>query len=120
LDGPWQLNNLEMLPPVLLEVKNGQEEQGIRTIEFDASRGAFLFVAGNSTSDSKAPFNFYSWDGNPQGIVRHFEQVRFHKKMKVEGVTHATVGGRGGIVFVDDGGGYQVLWDDDLRLTVVQ
>jgi hypothetical protein len=49
-------------------------------------------------------------------VVRYFEEVRFHKRMKVEGVTDAMVGGRGAIIFVDDGGGYQVLWDDDLRL----
>jgi hypothetical protein len=36
--------------------------------------------------------------------------------MKVEGVTHARIDGRGAIVFVDDSGGYQVLWDDDPRL----
>jgi hypothetical protein len=42
--------------------------------------------------------------------------VRFHKKMKVEGVTQGTIGNRGAIVFVDDGGGYQVLWEDDPRL----
>ena len=116
VDGPWQLSNFEMLPPVSLAIKDDRGEQGIRTIGFDPSRGVWLIVAGNSTSASKAPFALYSWDGNAQGVVRHFENVRFHKKMKVEGVTHATVGGRGAIVFVDDAGGYQVLWDDDPRL----
>jgi hypothetical protein len=116
VDGPWRLSNFEMLPPVSLAIQDDRGEQGIRTIGFDASRGAWLIVAGNSTSASKAPFTLYAWDGNAHGVVHHFEKVRFHKRMKVEGVTHAGIGGRGAMVFVDDGGGYQVLWDDDPRL----
>jgi hypothetical protein len=117
VDGPWSLSNLEMVPPVFLAIEDDRGEQGIRTIGFDPPQGAWLIVAGNSTSASKAPFTLYSWDGNPQGVVSHFEDVRFHKRMKVEGVTHGTVGGRGAVVFVDDAGGYQALWDDDSRLT---
>jgi hypothetical protein len=116
VDGPWRLSNFEMLPPVSLAIKADRGEQGIRTIEFDPSRGVWLIVAGNATSASKAPFTLYAWDGNTQGVVHHFEQVRFHKRMKVEGVTHGRVGGRGAMIFVDDGGGYQLLWDDDPRL----
>jgi hypothetical protein len=101
---------------VALAIRDDRGEQGIRTIEFDPSRGVWLIVTGNSTSHSKAPFALYSWDGNAKGAVRHFEEVRFHKKMKVEGVTHGTVDGHGAIVFVDDRGGYQVLWDADPRL----
>ena len=116
VDGPWHLSNFEMLPSIALAIEADRGEQGIRTIEFDPSRGVCLIVVGNSTSASNAPFTLYSWDGNAQGVVHRFEHVRFHKRMKVEGVTHATVGGRGVIVFVDDCGGYQVLWDDDPRL----
>ena len=36
--------------------------------------------------------------------------------MKVEGVTRGTVKGRPVVVFVDDGGGYQIIWGDDVRL----
>jgi hypothetical protein len=105
-----------MLPPVSLRIGDGQEEQGIRTITYDPSRQGWLIVVGNATSKSKAPFQLYGWDGNAQGVARHFDRVRFHKSMKVEGVTWACIGGRGAIVFADDGGGYQVLWDDDQRL----
>jgi hypothetical protein len=35
--------------------------------------------------------------------------------MKVKGVTRGTVGGQPVVVFVDDGGGYQVLLGDDPR-----
>src|SRR5262249_54729052 len=60
VDGPWSLDNFEMLPPVSLAIEHDPREQGIRTIEFDPSRNAFLIVAGNSTSASKAPFTLYS------------------------------------------------------------
>jgi hypothetical protein len=116
VDGPWDLSNFEMLPPVFLAIQGHREEQGIRTIGFDPAQRAWLIVTGNSTSASKAPFTLYSWDGNEQGVVRHFEKVRFHKRMRVEGVTHGSVGGRGVVIFVDDAGGYQLLWDDDPRL----
>jgi hypothetical protein len=115
-DGPWHLSNFEMLPPVSLAIKDNRDEQGIRTIGSDRARGIWLIVTGNSTSASRAPFALHSWDGNADGIVRHFENVRFHKSMRVEGVTHGRIGGRGVILFVDDGGGYQILWDDDPRL----
>ena len=116
IDGPWDLSNFEMLPPIALATKTDREELGIRSIEFDRSRGVVLIVVGNSTSESKAPFALYSWDGNREGRVQHFPGVQFHKRMKVEGVTHGEVAGRGAMVFVDDAGGYQLLWDDDPRL----
>jgi hypothetical protein len=114
--GAWTLDNFEMLTAVVLQIKDVGEEQGIRAIEYDPSRGTFLVVVGNATSASQARFSFYTWDGNEQGLTQRFKQIRFHKKMKVEGVTHGIIAGRGAVLFVDDGGGYQVLWDDDSRL----
>jgi hypothetical protein len=127
IDGPWELANFEMLPPAYLEIEPDSAErssesamlgeQGIRSMEYDPSRKAMLVVLGNSTSESKAPFELCTWDGNEQGRVQRFEDLRFHKRMKVEGVTHGEIAGRGAIVLVDDAGGYQVLWDDDPRLS---
>ena len=118
IGGLWNLNNFEMLSPVTLDIDVTSGEQGIRTVEYDPSREAFLIVTGNSTSSSKAPFALYSWDGNPEGAVHRFRGVRFGKGMKVEGVTHGDVGGKGAVLFVDDGGGFQFLWDTDPRLRI--
>lgn len=115
-DVPLGAECLELLPPVALAVEDAGDEQGIRTIEYDASRGVSLVVVGNATSSSKAPFSLYSWDGNEEGAVELFEAVRFEDSMRVEGVTRGTVGGRGAVVFVDDRGAYAVVWDDDSRL----
>jgi hypothetical protein len=118
IDGPWTVDNLQLLPPLKLAVPDGQREAGIRAMSLDQSTGTSLIILGNSTSKSKARFTLYSWDGNPRGIVRRYGDVRFDKRMKVEGVTRGTVGGRKAVIVVDDGGGYQVLWADDPRLSV--
>jgi Protein of unknown function (DUF3616) len=114
--GPWELDNLEVLPPLTLAINDQGGEAGIRAMTLDQSSGASLITVGNSTSSSKAPFKLYSWDGNARGRVRYFKDVRFHSRMKVEGVTRGKIGGHSAVVFVDDGGGYQFLWDDDPRL----
>jgi hypothetical protein len=118
ISGIWNLSNFEILPPVVLDTDDIGIEQGIRSMDYDSSREAFLVVVGNAASLPKAPFMLYSWDGNARGSVQRFTGVEFDPKMKVEGVTHGTIEGRGTIIFVDDAGGYQVLWDDDPRLVL--
>jgi hypothetical protein len=116
IGGPWSPDNFEMLPPVTLKLENDGDDRGIRALGYFPSRGEWLVVIGNSTSSSKARFKLYSWDGNAEGLVRCFNDLRFHKKMRVEGVVHGTIAGREAIVFVDDRGGYHSLWVDDPRL----
>jgi len=115
-DGPWTLDNLELLDPLPLVVPKAHGELGIRSMSLDQATGISLITLGNSTSASKAPFRLYSWDANPRGELRYYDRVRFHRRMKVEGVTRGTIGGRKAVIFVDDGGGYQFLWADDERL----
>ena len=119
IDGPWTVDNVQMLPPLKLGVRDDNDEAGIRAMSLDQSTGTSLIILGNSTSRSKARFKLYAWDGNPRGIVQHYDKVKFHKRMKVEGVTRGTVHGRPAVMFVDDGGGFQALWSDDPRLDSV-
>jgi hypothetical protein len=114
--GLWNLNNFEMRPPVLLELPGTSLDRGIRTMEYDEWRKTTLIVTGNAVSRSKVPFELYAWDGNPKGAVTRFDRVRFDPKFRVEGVAPGTIGSRPALVFVDDRGGYQVLWGDDPRL----
>jgi len=116
--GDWDVSNFEMLAPVRLCIEDAGDAQGVRSIEYDPSRQAHLVVVGNSTSRSKAPFEMYLWDGNEAGRVTKFRNVRFAKAMRPEGVAHGTIDGRGCVVFVDDLGGYQVVFDDDPRLEI--
>jgi hypothetical protein len=114
--GPWELKNLEVLSPLSLAVPDQKEEVGIRAMSLDQSTGVSLIILGNATSSSKARFGLYSWDGNARGVLRHYPDVTFHKRMKVEGVTRGTIHGRRAVVFVDDGGGFRALWNDDRLL----
>jgi hypothetical protein len=116
LTGPWDTTNLEVLPSVYLNLEQGAGGQGIRDIQYDPTRGAFLVLVGNDTSLSTSPFRLYTWDGNPEGTTHLVQGIWFAPKMKAEGITHATLGGRGCVVITDDHGGYQVIWDDDPRL----
>lgn len=117
-NGPWDVSNFEVLAPIRLEIEDAGDEQGIRCLEYDPSRNAHLVVVGNSTSRSKAPFEMYLWDGNEAGRMTKFRHLKFSKSMRPEGVTHGTIDGRGCVVFVDDLGGYLVIFDDDPRLAV--
>jgi hypothetical protein len=111
LAGPWQTSNLEAQPPIQLSVATGLDEQGIRGFANERDRDAFLVITGKSISDSHAPFALYEWNGEAGGALRRFD-VAFAKKMKPEGITHGTIGGRKALVIVDDNGGFQVIWAD--------
>src|SRR5262249_5734552 len=115
LDGPWTTDNLKVLPPIRLFLGAAEGPQGIRSIEYVASRHAFLVIVGKAISGGKAPFELYEWKGGHRGKLRRLD-VSFAAKMKPEGVTSGTVAGRLALLFVDDGGGYQVLWLDKTRL----
>lgn len=115
LDGPWTTDNLKMLPPIRLLLDAAEGSRGIRSIEYVASRRAFLVVVGKAISGGTSPFALYEWKGGRRGKLRRLD-VSFAGKMKPEGVTSGTVAGRPALLFVDDGGGYQSLWLDKTRL----
>src|SRR5262249_55626217 len=108
LDGPWTTDNLKVLSPIRLFLDAAEGPQGIRSIEYVPSFHAFLVVVGRSISGGKAPFELYEWKGGRRGKLRRLD-VRFAEKMKPEGLTGGTVGGRPALLFVDDNGGYQTL-----------
>ena len=70
-DGPWTLDDLEMLEPLSLTIPDGHGELGMRAMSLDQSTSVSLITLGNPTSASKAPFRLYSWDGNPRGELRY-------------------------------------------------
>jgi hypothetical protein len=115
LDGPWTTDNLKMLAPIRLLLDPAGGARGIRSIEYVASRHAFLVVVGKAISGGKAPFALYEWKGGRRGKLRRLN-VSFAEKMKPEGVMSGTIAGKSALLFVDDGGGYQALWLDKTRL----
>jgi hypothetical protein len=115
LAGPWDESNLEALTPIRLQVEAAVGDQGVRGMANGPNGKGFLVSVGNATSDDEAPFSIYSWDGNQDGVVERLP-FDFAKKMKPEGLTVGTVGGRPAIVFADDRGGYQVVWLDSVPI----
>lgn len=109
--GPWATSNLEVMGSVTLRVERAAGKQGIRGMATLPDGKGFILTVANATSEDEAPFAVYSWDGNSGGAVRRIP-LSFSKKMKAEGLTMATLGGKRAIVFVDDGGGYAVVWLD--------
>jgi hypothetical protein len=115
LAGPWTTENLEVMPEIRLAIEPGAAAEGVRDIQYDPVRKVFLVIVGRSVSGTDAEFRLYAWDGNAAGAVRRFANVSFPPKMKPEGVTTGTVGGRRAIVVLDDRGGFATLFDDDPR-----
>jgi hypothetical protein len=115
LAGSWNTGNLEALPAIQLSVESTNDEQGIRGISYDQNRGAFLVITGKSVSDSKADFALYEWKGEADGKTRRLD-YSFAKKMKPEGITHGTIGGKSVLVIVDDAGGFMIVWDNPAQL----
>jgi hypothetical protein len=111
LAGPWTTSNLEAQPPIQLSIESVGDEQGIRELSNAQRRDGFFVIVGKSISDSNAPFALYEWGGNADVAPRRFSVV-FARKMKPEGITRGTIGGRSALVIVDDGGGFQVVWED--------
>src|SRR5215510_8540117 len=112
LDGPWTTKNLEAQTPIHLSPVPVGDEQGIRCLYNELDRDGFLVIIGKATRVSEAPYSLYEWDGNAGGAMRRLNVV-FAKKMKPEGITRGSIGGRNALVIVDDGGGFQVVWDDN-------
>jgi hypothetical protein len=111
LAGPWTTANLELLPPIQLRTLGMEGEQGVRSIEYIPSHKSFLVVLGKTISKTRTPFGVYEWNGYPLGALRRLG-ISFADKMKPEGLTSGTIAGKPMLLFLDDGGGYQVLWLD--------
>lgn len=112
LDGPWTTDNLKVLQPIRLMLGTAGGARGIRSIEYAHELHAFLVIVGKSISGGPGPFELYEWKGGRRGKLRR-RNVSFAEKMKPEGVTSATIAGKPALLFVDDGGGYQVLLEPD-------
>src|SRR5262245_11146289 len=111
LAGPWATGNLEALPPVQLSVDASLGEQGIRGFFNETDRDSFLIITGKSSSYSETPCARYEWNGEEGNAARRVD-VAFVKKMKPEGITHGSIGGKKALIIVDDNGGFQVVWAD--------
>jgi hypothetical protein len=112
LAGPWTTSNLEAQAPIHLSIEPLGDDQGIRCLYNEPDRDGFLAIIGKGTKDSEAPYSIYEWNGDAGGATRRLNVV-FARKMKPEGITRGMIGGKSALVIVDDGGGFQIIRDDN-------
>jgi hypothetical protein len=96
-------------PPTVLLARLPQSPgtQGIRDISYDDQTGDFLILIGRSLSGDDAPFQLCAWTRGSDDV--RLIDVKFDRKMKPEGVTTFSSGGKRKILVVDDAGGYAVF-----------
>ncbi|HEY9403622.1 MAG TPA: DUF3616 domain-containing protein [Pyrinomonadaceae bacterium] len=81
---------------------------GIRSIEYDERVKAFRILSGAAANAEKANFKLWEWDGDvTQPMLR--EAGEFDRKLKPEGITRVTTGGRDFTFIVFDTSGYAAM-----------
>jgi hypothetical protein len=113
--GPaWTTAALSTPSVLFARIPQSAGTQGIRDISYDEQTGEFLILLGRSLSGDDAPFQLCAWSGGSEdvGLI----DVKFDRKMKPEGVTAFSSGGKRKILVVDDAGGYAVFKARDQQL----
>jgi hypothetical protein len=81
---------------------------GIRSIEFDERRKAFSVLSGAAADGEQADFKLWEWNGDAlRPLLR--EAGAFDRKLKPEGITRVTSGGRDYNFIVFDTSGYSAM-----------
>ena len=78
---------------------------GIRSIEYDESRKAFFLITGAGPDPEKMDFKTWEWSGD--GATPTLREMQtFDRRLKPEGITRVSNGGRDFIFIVFDTSGY--------------
>jgi hypothetical protein len=109
---PWTTASLEALPPIVLNTGAPPGGHGIRGLCYDPLRGVFIVSLGKAISGTRVDFAQFQWDGGSFGTLRQLAGLTFARTMKAEGVTRTRLGNKDPLVYVDDAGGFLVVWDD--------
>jgi hypothetical protein len=113
---PWTTASLEALPPIVLDTGAPPGGHGIRGLCYDPVREVFVVSLGKAISGTQVDFAQFQWDGGSFGTLRPLPGLTFARTMKAEGVTRAHLGAKEPLVYVDDAGGFLVVWDAAARL----
>ena len=103
----WTTAALSTPTVLLARIPQSPGTQGIRDISYDDQTGDFLILLGRSLSGDDAPFQLCAWTRGSEDV--RLIDVKFDRKMKPEGVTTVSSGGKRKILVVDDAGGYAVF-----------
>lgn len=103
----WTTEALGAPTVLLARIPQPSRTQGIRDICYDDETGDFLILIGRSRSGDDAPFQLCAWTRGSDDV--RLIDVKFDRRMKPEGVTTYSSGGKRKILVVDDAGGYAVF-----------
>jgi hypothetical protein len=81
---------------------------GIRSIEWDESRKTFSLITGAGPDAEKMDFKTWEWSGDDAAPTLR-ELKRFDRRLKPEGITRVSNGGRDYIFVVFDTSGYAAM-----------
>lgn len=104
--GAFSADNMEVTEAKAIRLPLGGV--GIRSVEYDERRKAFRVITGAAANGEKADFKLWEWDGDAARPVFR-ETGMFDRKLKPEGVTRVTSGGRDYTFIVFDTSGYSVM-----------
>src|SRR4029078_7372406 len=109
---PWNTANLTRIGAITLDLQEkgpkGQAK-GILDLAVDPAGHGYYAILGDS--EGKAHHGaLFLWNGSDRGTAAPVSSLAFSPEMKPEGIAFDTIGGREAAVFVDDTGGYYVVW----------
>jgi hypothetical protein len=119
--GAWETSNLERVGTTALDMPapgKGEVAKGVLDLARRTDTGEVYAILGDSVGKARHAA-LYAWDGNQKGTIRTISEVIFHPDMKPEGLAFGTIGGKPVAVIVDDDGGYQVVWQDQMNTVSV-
>jgi len=101
--GALTADNLEVEGPKAIRLPLGGA--GIRSIEYDDRTRAFRVITGAGPNSEKMDFKLWEWDGDGARPALR-ELGTYDRRLKPEGVTRASSGGRDFTFIVFDTSGY--------------
>jgi hypothetical protein len=104
--GPFSQDNLKVEGAKAIRLPLASS--GIRSIEFDERRKAFVIITGAAANREKDDFKLWEWNGDSSAPTLR-ETETFDRKLKPEGVTRFSTGKRDFTFIVFDTSGYVAM-----------
>ena len=104
--GPFSQDNLKVEGAKAIRLPLAGS--GIRSIEYDERRNAFVVITGAAANNEKADFKLWEWNGDSSSPTLR-ETETFDRKLKPEGVTRFSTGKRDFTFIVFDTSGYVAM-----------
>lgn len=103
--GAFNLDNLKVDEPRVMFL--ALEGHGVRDLTYDPRLKSFLIISGAPENEKKTDFVLWEWTG--QSDARPTKLMTLDDKMKPEGISSVTIGGRSFVFLVGDAGSYLKL-----------